>query len=72
VRAAAEDELDCLVQVGLAVRKALGEGKRVPRVQENVEPPGLDLGPFALSRFRYLRHVPPLVMLASRDCFALF
>jgi hypothetical protein len=41
--AAVADELDSLVEVGLALRDSLGERKRVTGLHEHVETPALDL-----------------------------
>jgi hypothetical protein len=41
--AATADELDGLVQVGLALGDSLGEWERVPGLHEDMEPPTLDL-----------------------------
>jgi hypothetical protein len=46
--AAAADELDRLVEVGLAVRDALRERERVARLHEDMEPPAFDLAALVL------------------------
>ena len=49
VRAAVADELDGEMQVGLARREPLGEGKRIAGLDQHVQPPALDLRAFAVS-----------------------
>src|SRR5262245_7856422 len=54
--AAAPDELDGVMEVGLAVREPLGQQERIARLHQHVQPPAFDLGAFVLLVFGDLGH----------------
>jgi hypothetical protein len=47
------------VEIGVASRYALGERKRVPSVDEDVETPAFDLRPLILPGLEYLQLFHP-------------
>src|SRR5437763_14587764 len=54
--AALPDELDCRVQVGLAMGELLGQRERVAGLDQHVQSPACDLVALCLVVFGYLGH----------------